>query len=249
MKLIIANWKCNPSSLKEVKKLFNSLRKGLKKNNFDIVICPPFVYLDWVKQQNSKIKLGTQNFFWENPPAGKGAFSGEVSAIMLKDLGVEYAILGHSERRKFFKETDEMVNKKIKIALSSDIKPIFCLGESKEEKERGKNLQILKNQLKEGLRDVSHSDIKKIIIAYEPIWAIGTGKPASIEDVSSSILYIRKIISEVFNKKTGKDIKILYGGSINSKNAESYLNQPWIDGLLVGGASLDPKEFLGILKK
>ena len=247
MKLIIANWKCNPPTLKQAEQIFVSLRKGVKKNNFEIVICPSFVHLSAYKNKSSKIKLGAQNCFWENSPTGKGAFTGEVSPLILKDLGVKYIILGHSERRRLLKETSGMIADKVKAVLDSNLHPIVCLGESQEQKDKGETFQALKKELTEALEKAPKSKIERVVIAYEPIWAIGAKKSCSLKDASSAVLFFRKIISQNFSKKAGKNIRIIYGGSVNGGNAASYLAQPWIDGLLIGNASLNPKEFLKII--
>lgn len=212
--LIVGNWKCNPDSLVEAKKLFNSIVKGVKKNSM-VAICPPFVYLSELK--NKKVKLGAQDCFWEE----KGAYTGEISPLMLKKLGCLYIIIGHSERRKCLKETDEMIDKKIKLVLRSGLKPILCIA----------NLGQLKNSLK---------GVKNLILAYEPVFAIGTGKACSVEKARKMRISIKK--------KLGKNIPVLYGGSVNSHNAGSYIKEAGFQGLLVGGASLSANEFLNILK-
>ncbi len=214
--LIVANWKMNPSTLVGAKKLFNSIKRGVKNiKNIEVVICPPFVWLSNLlmsKPYTLNPKLGAQDCFWEQT----GDYTGEVSAAMLKDAGVKYAIIGHSERRRYLKEADEMINKKIKAALAGGLKPILCVA----------NL----TQLEKGLKGIS----KKIIIAYEPVSAIGTGKPCSIGRA----------------KKTRSKIKypvVLYGGSVNQQNATDYISKAGFQGLLIGGASLDTKKFLDIL--
>jgi len=212
--LIVGNWKCNPNSLVEAKKLFNSIVKGVKTNSM-VAICPPFVYLSELKTK--KIKLGAQDCFWEE----KGAYTGEISPLMLKKLGCLYVIIGHSERRKYLKETDEMIDKKIKLVLRSGLKPILCIA----------NLGQLKNSLK---------GVKNLILAYEPVFAIGTGKACSVEKARKMRISIEK--------KLGKNIPVLYGGSVNSYNAGNYIKEAGFQGLLVGGASLSANEFLNILK-
>ena len=201
--LIIANWKMNPQNLREAKLLFDKVKKT------KAVICPPFIYLSDLKAN------GAQDVFWQE----KGAFTGEISPLMLKGLGVKYVIIGHSERRKYFKETNEMVNQKLKAALRAGLKPILCID---------KISQIPKN-------------IKGLIIAYEPLFAIGTGKACSSERAKKMRLAIKKI--------TGANIPILYGGSVDSQNAKDYIKKAGFQGLLVGSASLKPKEFIDIIKK
>ena len=216
--LIVANWKMNPQNLEEAKLLFDSVKKGVENiKNIEVVICPPFVYLSVLKPKikgpSFAISFGGQSCFWEE----SGAFTGEVSAKMLKELGCEYVILGHSERRKYLKETDEMINKKIKAVLSLGLKPILCIA----------NLTQLKKSLR-GIKD-------KVIIAYEPVFAIGTGKPCTIEKAKK----MRNLI---------KYPVVLYGGSVNSQNATDYIKMAGFQGLLVGGASLDPEEFIKLAK-
>jgi len=207
--LIIANWKCNPASLQEAKKLFNSVKKGIGRiKKAEVVICPPFIFIPSLKAN------GAQDSFWEN----EGPFTGEISPTMLKKSGVEYVILGHSERRKYLKETDEMINKKVKAVLSAGLKPVLCIAEL--------------TQLKKSLKGIS----EKVIIAYEPIFAIGTGKPCSIEKAGK----MRKMINQKM---------VLYGGSVNSENAQDYIKKAGFQGLLVGSASLKADEFIKIVKK
>lgn len=218
-KLIVANWKCNPSTLAEAKKLFNRVKKT------NAIICAPFIYLPELKSNN----LCAQNCHWEE----SGPYTGEASPKMLKDLGVRYVIIGHSERRIHFKETDEMINKKLKAALKAGLIPILCIGEKKGENAN----QIIKNQLKRDLDGISEKDQKKIIIAYEPVWAIGTGDFCEPSKAQQAL----KFIKSKFNSK------VLYGGSVNSKIAKDYLRVGF-NGLLVGGASLKADEFIKITK-
>lgn len=244
-KLIVANWKCNPTSQKEAKKLLASFRNRLKKaKNVEVVICPPFVYLPDFQPPIPNFKLGSQDCFWRE----KGAFTGEISPKMLKDLGCRYVIVGHSERRKIFGETDEMIGEKVREVLKEKLLPIFCLGETKQERREGRTFKVLERQFRQGLKKAPKKEIEKIVFAYEPVWAIGTGNSCSVEEASKAILFLRKIISRAFNKKAGKEVKILYGGSVDSQNAPGYLGEPWINGLLVGGASLEIKEFAKIIK-
>jgi len=213
--LVVANWKCNPVTLSEAKKIFDSVGKGVKNiKNAEIVICPPFVYLPDIRQTKYNIRLGAQDCFWEK----KGAFTGEISPKMLKNLKVEYVIVGHSERRRYLNETDKMVNKKLKAILSLGLKPILCID----------NL----NQLKKDLKGIS----KKIIIAYEPVFAIGTGKPCGV-------VMAKKMRSSIDHPL------VLYGGSVSSKNAKDYIKKGKFQGLLVGGVSLNPTEFVTLVKE
>ncbi len=223
--IIIANWKCNPQTLAKAKELFDKVADGLKDiKNAEVIICPPFPYLFNLKSDNLNIKLGSQDVFW-----GEGTYTGEVSPKMLKDLGCEYVILGHSERRRNLGETDEMINKKVKAALSAGLLPILCIGETGEEKSANKTKEVLEKQLKGGL-EVS-------IVAYEPIWAIGTGNACDIDQARKVKLFLEKIIKS----------PILYGGSVDSKNALGYIKDAGFAGLLVGGASLIPEEFIKIV--
>ena len=251
--LIIANWKMNPQTLAEAKRLFNSIKNGLKNiKNTKVVICPPFVYLPALASSASAkgcgaISFGSQDCFWEQ----KGAYTGEVSPKMLKDLGCQYVILGHSERRIYLGETDEMINKKIKLALKAKLNPILCIGETEEERNQGGIQEVLKNQLISALLGISKSIIQnsKFSIAYEPIWAIGTGKACEVNEAQTMGLFIRKIVAQLYGSPVSKKVQILYGGSINSKNALSYIKEARMQGLLVGGASLDHQEFIQIVKK
>ncbi len=241
--LIVANWKMNPQKLAEAKQLFVSVKNKVRDiKGVEAVICPPFIYLATLaasaftckKTGSGGLALGSQNCFWEE----KGAFNGEISPLMLKNLGCKYVIIGHSERRRYFSETDEMINKKIKAAIIVKLKPIFCFGETGKERKTGKTFKVLKSQIKNGLEGISKDNLKKIILAYEPVWAIGTGKSCGISEARAVNLFIRK----AFN------LPVLYGGSVNSKNAVGYIREAQFQGLLAGGASLNPKEFIKIIK-
>lgn len=244
--LIIANWKMNPVNLAEAKRLFRAASNAAARaKRIKVVVCPPFPYLSAIKQFNNlTIELGAQNCFWED----KGAFTGEVSAKMLRDLGCKYVIVGHSERRLYFGETDETVSKKIKSAVRLRLRPILCVGETQGEKQRGEMTTVLKRQIERGLQGLERKGVKSIIIAYEPVWAIGTGNNCSPEDAESAGLFIKKIIARRYSRLIADNIPILYGGSVNSQNAASYVKEAGLQGLLVGGASLDPKEFAKIVK-
>lgn len=248
--LIVANWKMNPASQKEAKVIFEGItlrlrsgqKKGAKLAKAEVVICPPFVYLALRSFSEGGLTLCAQNVFWEE----KGAFTGEISSLMLKNLGAEYVIIGHSERRKYFGETNETINKKIKKALETGLKVIFCIGETAEERNASKTTEVLEKQLKEGLLGVKN--IENINIAYEPVWAIGTGNNCSIDETMSSTLFIRKIVSQIYNRKIADNTRILYGGSVKADNSGSYIKDAGTNGLLVGGASLNAEEFIKIIK-
>ncbi len=237
------NWKMNLNHLegKEfVEKLLQLIRNNEKK---EIVIFPPFTTLFTVSEviKNSKIKLGAQNVHWED----KGAFTGEISPQFLIALGCEYVIIGHSERRKYFLENDEMINKKIKKSLSTNLKPVFCVGENLEEREKGETLQVIENQLKKGLKDIK--ELNGMVIAYEPVWAIGTGinaLPAQANEVHS---FIREFISQNYGKKISENLRIIYGGSVNKDNIKDLLKEEEIDGALIGGVSIKLNEFAQII--
>ncbi len=244
-KIIIANWKMNPASSAEAQKMLAGLKAGIKNSKTQVVVCPPFVYLDLAKKNlgNQAIKIGAQNCFWESI----GAFTGEVSPKMLKNLGVSYVILGHSERRIVMGETTEQANKKIKAVAEAGLVPVVCFGESLEEKQQGQSLVAIEKELQGMLDKISKDNIAKIVFAYEPDWAIGTGNNCSPDDALTMALLVKKIMGEKYGKKTKEAIKILYGGSVDKSNAKLYLENQAIDGLLVGGASLNIKEFLSIL--
>lgn len=244
--LIIANWKMNPLTVAETKRLFNLVQRRINNiRGLEIVICPSFPFLLALKPYRHKaIKLGAQDCFWEK----EGPFTGEVSPLMLKNLGCQYVILGHSERRRYLKETDEMINKKIKAALGLKLKPIFCIGETENERNKGKTKNILKFQISKGLKGFSRKEIKNIIIAYEPVWAIGTGKPCEPQDAQKMSFFIRKTIAKIYGPNISQHIRIIYGGSVNSKNALSYVKKASFLGLLIGGASLKAGEFIKIIK-
>ena len=232
--LIVANWKMNPIALTEAERLFKDVKNGIKNiKNVEVVICPPFVCIQsLIKIGGNDLKLAAQNCFWEE----KGAFTGEVSPKMLKDLGVEYVILGHSERRKYLGETDEMINKKIKTALKVGLKVIFCIGETEEDRKEGRTNEILNEQIKKGLNDISETE--NLTVAYEPVWAIGTGNSCDIKTAKATLDFIKKLINT----------PILYGGSVDSKNAAGYIKEAGFNGLLVGDASLKTEEFINLVK-
>ncbi|MBU4204865.1 triose-phosphate isomerase, partial [Patescibacteria group bacterium] len=205
-----------------------------------VVICPPFVYLSILKG----LTLGAQNCYFEE----KGAFTGEISALILKNMGIDYVIIGHSERRKYFKETNEEINKKIKRAISAGLKVIFCVGETSQERDEGNKTNIIKNQLKEGLEGISKAETKNITIAYEPIWAIGTGNNCSVDETMTSILFIKQTLNNLYNRAVADKTRVIYGGSVKGENSNSYIKEAGASGLLVGDASLKTEEFVKIVK-
>jgi len=244
--VIAGNWKMNKNiveSVSLVKELKDFVR-GIK--GVDIVVCPPFTSLWVVKEiiNGTNINLGAQNMYWET----KGALTGETSPLMLKDVGCEYVVLGHSERRQYFKETSEEVARKTEAALSVNLIPIVCVGEKLEEKESGKTESIIKQEIKALFSKIDSTLVARIIIAYEPIWAIGTGKSSSSQDANLIIKFIREIFSSKYGSKIAERIRILYGGSVDPKNIKEFMNESDIDGALVGGASLHALSFSQIVK-
>jgi triosephosphate isomerase len=217
----------------------------VKDTENEVILCVPYIDIFYanLNLQGTNIKLGAQNMHFEE----KGAYTGEVSGAMLKSIGVEYVIIGHSERRQYFAETDETVNKKIKAAFANGLKPIVCVGESLEEKEAGKTAEIITNQTKLALEGLTNDQVRNTIIAYEPIWAIGTGKTATSEDANNSIKCIRNKISEIYGNDVAESVIIQYGGSVKSTNAKELFETSDIDGGLIGGASLKAEEFSKIV--
>jgi triosephosphate isomerase len=193
-----------------------------------------------IKRQGANLRIGAQNLFYED----EGAYTGEISGKMLKSYNVDYVIIGHSERRNIFHETDEMVNKKIKAALRNDLKPIVCVGEHLEEREAGKTNELLDTQVRAAFAGISAADMKKIVIAYEPIWAIGTGRTASAEQADEACGFIRSLIKDLYGENVSEAIRIQYGGSVKPENIDELLAKENIDGALIGGASLDPEKFI-----
>jgi len=242
--VIAGNWKMN-TTVSEAVELVKAMRAGLDETgNVEKIICPPFVSLAAIREiiKGSSIELGAQNLFHEE----KGAYTGEISPKMIAEL-CEFVIIGHSERRQYFGETGEVVNKKIAAALKFGLKPILCIGEKLEENEAGKTEYVVTEQLKSSLSGIDF--LGGLLIAYEPIWAIGTGRAATSEQANATISLIRRSISELYNDKIANDIRILYGGSVTAANATEFMQQTEIDGALVGGASLKAAEFLSIVKQ
>lgn len=244
-KIIAGNWKMN-NDINESQSLVSGIISGLgNDDNCEVIVCPPFTSLNEVHSlvKDSPVKLGAQNMFFEE----SGAYTGEISASMLKSVGCEYVILGHSERRTIFGESDELINKKIKKAIESGLKVIFCIGETLAQREEGKTDAVVKNQIINGLQNITSENLETITIAYEPIWAIGTGKTASPGQAQEVHAFIRNLIEEIYSKESAENLIIQYGGSVKPDNAASLLSQPDIDGALVGGACLKPDSFLSII--
>jgi len=245
-KLIVAgNWKMN-KTVSESLALVEDLKvelAGVKE--VDLVVCPPFTALKPVSDAitNTNLKLGAQNLHWEN----FGAFTGEICAAMLRDVYCTYVVLGHSERRQFFGETDETVNKRVKAALAARLRPIVCVGETLEERESGRTNKVFDRQLRGGLAGLTNEEINDCIVAYEPVWAIGTGRNATPEQAQETQAFIRSVLAQLFGEIAAK-VRIQYGGSVKPANARELMSQPDIDGALVGGASLQARSFIDIVQ-
>ncbi|MFC1497573.1 triose-phosphate isomerase [Verrucomicrobiota bacterium] len=244
-KIVAGNWKMN-KGIAEAESLASDVNRELADcREVDIVLCPPFTALKAVGGQlsDTHIKLGAQNMHWESD----GAYTGEISAGMLRDLYCHYVILGHSERRAYFHETDKIVNHKVKAALEGNILPIMCVGETLKEREAGQQQEIVKTQIEASLADLT-DQLEKIIVAYEPVWAIGTGKTASPEQAQEMHACIRGVLAGMSDKDTADSVRIQYGGSVKPSNAVELFSQPDIDGGLIGGAALDARSFVEIIQ-
>lgn len=244
-KVIAGNWKMN-NDLNGTVNLISELKKGVNdQTKATVIVCPPFTSLETAQTllKDSLIKFGAQNMYFEE----SGAFTGEISPSMLKSVGCEYVILGHSERRTIFGESDQIINKKIKTAIKHNLKPIFCIGETLEEREKGVTFEIIEKQIRFGLEGLTESELATMIIAYEPVWAIGTGKTASNEQAQEVHEFIRNLITKLFSADFAQKLIIQYGGSVKPENAKELLGQPDIDGALVGGACLKADSFLKII--
>ncbi|MDO8663206.1 MAG: triose-phosphate isomerase [Candidatus Omnitrophota bacterium] len=247
--IIAGNWKMY-KTIKEAIELSNGLKRELFKldnQDIDVVLCPPFTALSEVYEviTESNIMLGAQNLYWLD----EGAFTGEVSGKMLKEAGCNFVIIGHSERRQFFGETNESVNKKIKAALANELTPILCCGETLKEREAGKTFDVLKDHAQNGLAGISKEGILKIVIAYEPVWAIGTGKTATSVQAQEAHKFIRDLLAKLYDQEVAGQVRIQYGGSVKPENITELMQQPDVDGALVGGASLQVASFTDIVKK
>jgi len=244
-KIVAGNWKMY-KTINEALELVKAIHYGCQCNQIEIIVAPSAIALQKVSEflKNSYIKTAAQNLFWED----FGAYTGEISAPMIKDAGAEYVIIGHSERRQYFGETDSSVNQKTKAALTHKLIPIVCVGETLAQREAGKIGIILENQITGGLDGLNEQEIANIVIAYEPVWAIGTGKTATPNQAEEAHVMIRDLIARKFGVDTSNKVRILYGGSVKPSNSKELLNLPNVDGALVGGASLKAQEFIDIIK-
>ena len=244
--IIAGNWKMNKTAA-EAKTFIEEFKPMVADiDSVEIVLCPVFTALTSAVEAaaGSNVKIGAQNIHW----AANGAYTGEISAAMLKETGVDYVIIGHSERRQYFGETDETVNQRLNAALEAGLIPMVCIGELLEEREGGKTESVMDTQLKGGLAGISKEDMEKIVIAYEPVWAIGTGKTATPEMAEETHAYIRKVLTEMFGAETAEKVRIQYGGSMKGANSAELIAQADIDGGLVGGAALEPASFAELIK-
>ena len=245
-KLVIGNWKMNPQTADKAVSLFEGIKITTKLKDVDVVVAPPYIYIDELAlgYKGSKIAFGAQDVSFEE----SGAFTGDISAGMLKDVGVSYVIVGHSERRAGG-ETNQDVQKKVAAVLAAKMRPVLCIGESERDKDAD-YLAFLREEIVSALGELSPKELKKVVIAYEPIWAIGKGASAAMDahSLHQMVVFVRKVLTETFDAKIAKAIPILYGGSVKAENSEELIAEGEIDGFLVGGASLDPENFGGILE-
>lgn len=244
--LIAANWKMHKTTQEAKSFMSELLPKVADVKDRDILICPPYTMINAVDEgrDGTSILLGAQNMYFEE----KGAFTGEIAPQMLKELNCEFVILGHSERRWVFGETDELINKKVIAAFAHGLIPVLCVGEKLEEREKKMTDQVILNQMEKGLKGVSEEFISRLVIAYEPVWAIGTGKNATTKDAKDAIALIREFVHSRYGADAAAKVRILYGGSVKPENVKSYMEQEGIDGALVGGASLQPDSFVALIK-
>jgi triosephosphate isomerase (TIM) len=242
--IIAGNWKMH-KTIKEAVEFVNEVKDKVNNTDVEAVICAPFTLLKDLKDatKDTNIKIGAQNMHFEE----NGAYTGEVSPLMLKELGLDYVVIGHSERRQYFNETNETVNKKILKALEHDIKPILCVGETLEERESNKTKDVVKIQTEMALKNVASDKVEDIVIAYEPIWAIGTGKTSSSQDANEVISYIREVVRDLYSEEISEEVRIQYGGSVKPSNVSEIMNESDIDGALVGGASLVAKDYVELV--
>lgn len=243
--IIAGNWKMNKTP-SEAKELLTAIIPAVKNADCEVIACVPYVDLSVAIEvtKGSNVKIGAENCHW----AESGAFTGEISTCMLKEMGVEYVVVGHSERRQYFGETDETVNKRTKAALSAGLKPIVCVGELLWERECDITEEVIAKQIKLDLFDISKEDVKNTVIAYEPVWAIGTGKTATADQAEEVCAFIRATLTKLYDKETADAVTIQYGGSMNDGNADELLSKTNVDGGLIGGASLVAEKFAAIVK-
>lgn len=245
--IIAGNWKMY-KTIGEAVELIEGLKAELKnEDSVDVIVCPPFTAIHKIAEllEGSKIKYGAQDMFWEE----EGAYTGEISPKMLKDLGCEFCIVGHSERRAYFGETNETVNKKVKAALKYGLTPIMCVGERLEERDSGKTFEVIKDHIEGGLKGLNADEILKVVVAYEPVWAIGTGRVATPEQAQEAHKFIRGLLEKVYGRQISLQVRIQYGGSVKPDNIALLRSGEDIDGALVGGASLKSKDFAEIVRK
>ena len=242
--IIAGNWKMH-KTIAEAVEFVNDIKGQVHNTELEAAICAPFTLLKDLKEatKGTSIKIGAQNMHYED----KGAFTGEIAPAMLKELDIDYVVIGHSERRQYFNETNETVNKKVLKALEVGIDPILCIGETLEEREADKTKDVCKVQTEKALENVSAQDMKKVVIAYEPIWAIGTGKTATAEQANDVISYVREVVKGLYGQEIAEEVRIQYGGSVKPSNVSEIMNQSDIDGALVGGASLQPSDFIELV--
>ncbi len=243
---IAGNWKMN-KTVGEALDLVRELKTAISGvKTVEVAVAPPFTALYAIRKEleGSSIHLAAQNLYWEE----KGAFTGEVSPLMLKEVGCDYVIIGHSERRQFFGETDETVNRRIKAALAQGLKVIFCIGETLKEREEGKTFSVIESQVEGGLKGLDDKKMRNMATAYEPVWAIGTGKTATPEQAEEVHRFIREKLEKLYSREVSEEIRIQYGGSVTPENVKGLMNQPNIDGALVGGASLKAESFSKIVR-
>jgi triosephosphate isomerase (TIM) len=246
MPFIAGNWKMN-KTVGEAVELVNQLKASISGvEGVEVAVAPPFTALDAVRKEleGSSIRLAAQNLYWEE----KGAYTGEISPLMLKELGCQYVIIGHSERRQFFGENDETVNKRLKAAFKQGLNPIFCIGETLKEREEERTSLVVGSQLEGGLKGIEEKEMKRMVMAYEPVWAIGTGKTASPQQAEEVHHFIRQRLEELYGREIAEGIRIQYGGSVTPENVKGLMSQKNIDGALVGGASLKSETFSKVVR-